>query len=61
MIPIKDKYKNLVRTRHSAFLSKVAVKITWRRPEVKFGRNVVKEETTQKKKKNTKMRKKSPQ
>ena len=26
-------------------------KITWRRPEVKFGRNVVKEETTQKKKK----------
>ena len=23
-------------------------KITWRRPEVKFGRNVVKEETTQK-------------
>ena len=24
-------------------------KITWRRPEVKFGRNVVKEETTQKK------------
>ena len=30
-------------------------KITWRRPEVKFGRNVVKEETTQK---TTKMRKK---
>ena len=28
-------------------------KITWRRPEVKFGRNVVKEETTQK---TTKMR-----
>ena len=27
-------------------------KITWRRPEVKFGRNVVKEETTQKKQKN---------
>ena len=26
-------------------------KITWRRPELKFGRNVVKEETTQKKKK----------
>ena len=31
---------------------------TWRRPEVKFGRNVVKEETTQK---TTKMRTKSPQ
>ena len=30
----------------------------WRRPEVKFGRNVVKEETTQK---TTKMRTKSPQ
>ena len=34
--------------RRPAFLSEVAVKITWR-PEVKFGRNVVKEETTQKK------------
>ena len=33
-------------------------KITWRRTEVKFGRNIVKEETTQK---TTKMRKKSPQ
>ena len=35
----------------SSFLSEVAVKITWRRPEVKFVRNVVKEETTPKKKK----------
>ena len=44
-----------IRLQDSSFLSEVAVKIPWRRPEVKFGRNVVKEETTQK---TTKMRKK---
>ena len=37
-----------IRLQDSSFLSEVAVKITWRRPDVKFGRNEVKEETTQK-------------